>query len=711
MSVPSSSDTSSTGSSGPGRSAVGGPHVKPSARATESASANPDRLVQETRDQIRALVDEVSRLARTDCPPDRFFEGFLNRITTALAAVGGAVWLRETAEEPFSLIRQVNLAHSGLADDAARQEQHGRLLERIATGGQPVLVPAGSGAKDDPDNPTEHLLVLAPIMVEQHAAGLVEIFQRADAGPTTQRGYLRFLVQMARVAGEYLQNERLRQYARQHATWQQYQSFVESIHRGLDVRQTAAAIANEGRRVLGCQRVSVAVRQAGRYGILSISGLDSIERRADQVKRLGRLTSAVCQAGQTVWYAGDDTNLPPQIETRLHEYLDLSHSRDVIIQPLRRPSPQDGEGGEGQAEGPVIGALIVESTDQDGSPAARQEELQRLSSHSQAALANALRHSNLFLAPLWDWLGNSLPVTAARNVPRTLLAAGLLLAALIAMWFVPSPFTLGSSGKLVPLQRTEIYAQVDGVLQELRVPDDPSAVVEAGAVLAVMDNNQLLVGIRNLQGQLGQAEEKSRKLQRALTRQTGLGVVDRGIMEGDLSEASQLQESLARQLQLKMEELDLLTIRAPVPGCVVNWQLRQNLLRRPVQRGQNLMTIVPPETPWQIELEFPERRIAHLTQALADADHPLDVQFTLASHPGTAYSGKLVSMDNQLDVSGDQGNVVLLRVAIDSGMLPAELLRSGTRVTARIQAGHRSLGYVWFHELLETVHATWLMWF
>ncbi|MEZ6107089.1 MAG: hypothetical protein R3B96_13460 [Pirellulaceae bacterium] len=34
---------------------------------------------------------------------------------------------------------------------------------------------------------------------------------------------------------------------------------------------------------------------------------------------------------EPLWYTGDDQELPPQLETPLHEYLDLSHAKSIGI--------------------------------------------------------------------------------------------------------------------------------------------------------------------------------------------------------------------------------------------------------------------------------------------------------------------------------------------------------------------------------------------
>jgi len=73
-------------------------------------------------------------------------------------------------------------------------------------------------------------------------------------------------------------------------------------------------------------------------------------------------------------------------------------------------------------------------------------------------------------------------------------------------------------------------------------------------------------------------------------------------------------------------------------GQVVTWGVGDTLLRRPVQRGQILMTVVEPEGDWELELYLPEKRLGHLADALEDAEQELKVIFMLASHPGQKFA-------------------------------------------------------------------------
>src|SRR5271166_320537 len=89
-----------------------------------------DNLIEQTRRQIQALVGEISQLARQNLVPGQFYEQFLNRVVSALAAIGGVIWT--TGENgQLSLQYQLNLQQTGLIDDEEKQKSHGRLLYKL----------------------------------------------------------------------------------------------------------------------------------------------------------------------------------------------------------------------------------------------------------------------------------------------------------------------------------------------------------------------------------------------------------------------------------------------------------------------------------------------------------------------------------------------------------------------------------------------------
>ena len=153
--------------------------------------------IENTKQQIRGLVSEIAQLAKSELEPGEFYAAFMQKIVSALAAHGGAVWSMSDAGDA-SILYQINIAGDLLDDDSEDAVRHKKLLQVVTHSNEAQLIPPNSGFGEDGaiGNPTDHLLVLAPLAGEQGVEAVVEVFQRPNAQPATQRGYLRFLVQM-----------------------------------------------------------------------------------------------------------------------------------------------------------------------------------------------------------------------------------------------------------------------------------------------------------------------------------------------------------------------------------------------------------------------------------------------------------------------------------------------------------------------------------
>ena len=662
-------------------------------------------LIQQTKNEIRTLVSEITQLCQADIPLSEFYEEFLRRLVAALASQGGAVWSMRN-DGTLQLDYQVNLPKSELVDDQASQQRHGRLLQNVIASGQPTLVPPQSGSTDGEQagNATDFLLVLACLRVDQETIGVVEIFQRAGGGPTTQRGYLRFLVQMCEHASDFLKNRRLRHLGDRQTLWEQLESFIRSAHHGLDSKATAYTIVNESRRLIQCDRVSIALRKGKHSTVEAVSGLDTIDRRAAEVQQLGRLATAVTAAKRQLWYTGSNRDLPPQIDEPLHAYVDQSHAKMLAVIPLYPPA-QEAEADKSSRTQPAIGALIVEELASSRIDDGMTERVEIVATHSASALANAIEHESLFLMPIWRAIGKAKWIVQARTLPKTIAIALAVVAVVLALALIPTDFDLAAKGKLQPAIRREIFAHLDGVV--IDVPVEHEQIVRKGDVLARMTNNQLEVEIANLIGRKQTTQERVMSLTRAQYDQR-LTIEQQNQMAGELLELGQAAESMDRELALLREQQERLVLRSEMDGQVVTWSVGDVLLRRPVQRGQILMTIVDPSGDWELELNMPERRMGHLVRAIEKREELPAVTFMLASHPGKEFEGQVTEIHRAAEVRGEDGNTVLLRVAVDKATLPE--LRSETTVTARVQCGRRSIGFVVFHELIETIQTKLLFW-
>jgi len=431
------------------------------------------QLIAQTRQQIRMLVNEIAQLARSDIAPEEFYGEFLPRVVSALAAIGGAVWVAED-QGRLALGYQINLQETRLRDSEEDQIRHGRLLQKVFRSGEGTLVPPHSGAADDEQgaNPTKFLLVLAPLRAAEDTVGVVEVFQRPDTRPSTQKGYLRFLTEMCERAGEFFKTHQLRHFTDRQALWSQLEEFARGVHASLDPRDTAYTIANDGRRLIECDRVSVAIRKGRRCHIEAVSGQDLFDKRSNTVRLLGRLATAVVASGEPIWYHGDTSNMAPQVEDAVQEYVDESHSKTVAVLPLQRPQPPEAEDEDPDQRPepePPIGALIVEQIEDSRVPEKMLQRVDVVCQHSSVAMANSLEHNNLFLMPLWRKLGKARWVLKARTLPKTIIIVAAVLAAIVAMLVVPYPFKMQAEGTLEPVNRRQVFAAIGGVIDEVYV--------------------------------------------------------------------------------------------------------------------------------------------------------------------------------------------------------------------------------------------------
>jgi len=680
----------------------------PALGVQSAGTPSPERidplLVQQTKAEVRRLVREVAQISQSDLPLEEFFEQYLTRVVSALASVGGAIWMVDE-NGGMRLRYHVNFSQTGLAEDKAASARHALMLNKIAGDARSALIPPESGTEsgEEAGNPTEWLLILGVLTGDDGARGVVEIFQRPSGGPVTQRGYLRFLTQMCDLASDYLKNRRLRQFKRDRHVWRHTEQYVQAIHGSLDLRATAYAIANEGRRFLEADRVSVAVRRGRKYEVLAVSGLDTIDRRAEEVARMSDLATVVATVGEPFWHPEADAELPQQLESTVGRYVDKSHSRTVGVLPLHPPGEAD-ERTDGPNQ-PPIGVLIVDEFTDDRDAAERTARADAVARYGAAALGNALTHHSLPLLPLVKSLAKFKRAFAPRSLPKTIAALIVALATIFGLVLIPVELRIGARGILQPAVQQHIFACIDGTVDE--VPVVHGQIVEADQVLVRMSNNDLELDMTTLVGQKTSTMQRRLAIQSALLKHANLPADERNRLSSELAQLKEKEESIERQLELYRRKQEQLTVRSPRPGQVVTWHVDDILQERPVQRGQVLMSIVDPDGEWFLELDVAESDIRHVIGS-SEPGPGSRVFFTLHTHPGREFEGEVVEIQRTAEMRGPATGIVVVRVAVNEAELPE--LRSGTTVNARILCGSRSIGYVWFRDLIETVQTEVFFW-
>ncbi|TWU40785.1 biotin/lipoyl-binding protein [Novipirellula artificiosorum] len=671
------------------------------------------QTVEDTKAQIRALVNEIAALAKSGATADEFYPELLSRIITALAAAGGAIWLLDE-DRQLRLQYQINAEPSILADDSDDATRHTRLIQRVANTGQSLIVPPYSGTTDGEaeGNPTRYLLVLGALKHDEQQDGLIEVFQRPDTAPDTQRGYLRFLQQMCELAADWLRGQKLQKLGDRQTLWQQADSFARASHESLDLMETAHIVANEGRRLIGCDRVSVAIKKGRKCTVKAISGQDTIENRSNIVTALNKLATRVCAAGEPLWHDGSTEDLPPQIEEALEDYVDQSYGRNIAVLPLREPQRKLGAeqdtGAAGEIDrdnahrGEVIGALIVEQIESNLPADVFHARCDLVYEHGTRAIANSMTHSNLFLMPVWRALGRATWVLRARTLPKTIGVLGLITAVVLGLIFFKKDFNLEADGTLTPVVRREIFAPIDG--EVIEVIADHNRPVKAGETLLVLRNRDLEIQVADLEGQAQTTLAEKARVLGQLTQSRKLEPADMRALQGELNELETKQTVLKAKRELLREREQQLIVRSPIDGVVTSWDVEKMLRSRPISTGQVLLEVADLSEPLYLKLELPEKREGHLDEyVIQQKATELDVSYILKTDPDVTLAAKLPVADisARAEPNEEHGAVILMEAYPEQAELRELLPRPGAKVIAKVYCGRRASGFVFFHEIYE----------
>lgn len=653
--------------------------------------------------QIERLIADIADLATLDVTVHDFHAKLLDRAIVGLAAVGGAVWTCYGGT-------RVRLDVESLVDPsratAIRESQAVRKsrAEQAAGADRAVQIPPdGHGGTPLPGgNPTGCLLILCPITVAGETKAVIEILQRPDSPPEARDGFLNFLDELCHHAAEFHLRRELHQFRERTVLWARFEAFSHRVHSKVDLRETAFTIVNESRSVIGCERVSLAEVRGKHCRILAVSGVDTLNSRANSIRCLNALVAAAVATNEPFWYAGQAGEIAPQVEAPLQAYLDESPARLLAIVPLYA-----GVDDTNQERDAMLGALVVERFD-----GACDDEMQRrigaVCGHAALALNNALDYRNLPTLPIVG------PLIAARRrhragwKPRWLIGAAVVLLVLAALVLIPADFRVESTGELRPSSRFHVFAPADGTVRINQLPVSKRSQVGRNEIVAVLKSAPLEMQHNQIWGELQTVEKQ---LDAVRNERFGRESPDgtRKSRSSELTartqELEQQRESLRERLKLLEARKRELTVRSPVSGEVLTWDVVRRLEGRPVRQGQILMSVAKLDGSWEVLLRVPERDIGYVLDAQRRLRSDLAVTFETANQPGTVHRARIRRVSTATQIGSDGRSIVFVTLGVDdSSGIP---LRPGTTVSARIHCGTRSIGYVWFHDVIDAARS-WL---
>src|SRR4051812_21437886 len=500
-------------------------------------------LLEQTKNQIRKLVAEIADLAESDIQPAEFHVEFLNRAVAAVAASGGVFWLLD-GRGSLKLQHQLEFRLTGLMDGRARTQPHDALLGCMIQASQPQIIPPGATIEGVPNagNPTPFSLIIAPLTVDKQVVGLIEIMMDPNRRAATQKSTLRFVSDLCDLAATYLKNRQMRQMMSQQRLWNQLEGFTHQIHGSLDLKETAYAVANDGKRLVGCDRLSVAIKLGGRAMVEAISGQEVVEQRANLVRELTRLCKVVIRSGEDLVYTGITEGFAPDIRDALELYVDESGAKAVIITLLHKPESDENK------ERVPFGCLVAEQIGDEMAPTDAHARTEVVSRHASTALWNAREHDKIFLLPLLKLMGSPWRFFRGRTLAKIVGVLLAIVALIGVLAFVPWKLTIEGRGALLPEERRITYAPVAGIVVD--VPVEHGQYVHKGDLLARLESKELDKEYKRLIAEKAKAQTQVGFLRPQAEKARMGPSLEFSQLQGQLAEATITARSAQEQLEI-----------------------------------------------------------------------------------------------------------------------------------------------------------------
>jgi len=636
---------------------------------------------QDLDDALHSIV-ELSREGLAKAP---FYDAFLQRCCTVLQCRLPSIW---QLDADGIWIRQ----HDSAADDE-RPRLSSERIRSIADGRLPLVV-FETATETNPS--PQHAALVCPILLDGSVTSVVEMWKTSSDSSESLERDLQFLEAACEMAGDYHRHQELRRLQQSELRWQELSPFVDRAHASLDPTTVCFTLANEGRRFLGCDRVSIVLYQAGKFRLTAVSGQDTIDRRANAVRHLEKLATEVYREQSELWWsAAADSPAADASQAFLSE----TQCELLAVVPLHLT----GDTSAASELAPGAGAiLVVEQFHSRQTVAQLKTPLRAIQAPSARALSNALRHHQQPFYRVTSQLRPFLTPAGRGRFSKRLLALTAFLFAAAAICLIPIDLTISADGRLRPAHRQHVFAQANGVVRELKTSHGTQ--VTKGDVLATLSSSEMDFEIAEVLGALQTADKRLATIRSARLAMSPSNTDARREYNRLTAEEEATKSEIAglkSQQSILDKRKKALMIQSPLSGTVLTWDVAHNLEARPVQRGEILMTVAQLNGNWIVELDVPDDRIGYICQAEADRKSALPVDLVLATDPTTTYKATMrsIALRSEPDHQGDP----TVRIVATLNQQTRSGLRPGAMVVARIHCGPRPLGFVWFHDLVEVI--------
>ena len=642
-----------------------------------------------TIDSLHDLVDHFLDARIQKLPPEKFYLNLVENLVELAGGVYATVWVKESNSR-LTLIADCRWREVVGDLNGEEQKQYSQFIEHGLNLDQPIAIKPDekTSAISESNCDAKRIILLAPLRREGNTFGILKLACETSLSDEAINGCVNLLSALCEVVQTFEQRLLVSQLQKSETRWNQLLKFVSKLPTAIaakPIENLAHFIADEGRLVADCDRLSVVWKRGRRYKVEAVSGIHSLHHRSRYLQVLAKMAGTTAESRDSVFYQRGKL-AETSIDEIAADCLKESGSTEVLCIPV--------QASVGEVPCVLIFEQYGESIGLDW-----KEWANRISN----ALTSAIESADHFAAlPL---RGYALKTRVARQnfgryLTRTTMAIVALTVMFVALASIQMPLKIRIHGEMQPSIRKEIFAPQDGEIELLLVPDE--AKVAQGDPLLRIKSETLELKLTSVKGQLESTRAAIESARTAILQSDSVGnrdLIQNSLLKIEEAELSQKMASLNAEFDLLQEQKDALSIDSPLDGAVITWDVTQILSGRPVTRGQSLMQIADLDGPWDLELLVPDRIFGHVRRALSKQPTGLTTSYLLESEPGKNFNGKLIESSMSVEVDTLKNAAVRVRVELEAPY-PSKL-KPGTTVVAKVDCGPSCAAYVLFHEFWD----------
>lgn len=266
------------------------------------------------------------------------------------------------------------------------------------------------------------------------------------------------------------------------------------------------------------------------------------------------------------------------------------------------------------------------------------------------------------------------------------LAIAAAVVTMLALPMVPMQYSLNAPARLEGISQRVMVAATDGFLRSVSVR--PGDLVKKGQVLAEMADEDLRQERRRWEGEV-------------LRHDSTFGDALKRRDRSQMATAQALAAEARAQLNLAEQQIERTRLIAPFNGVVLKGDLKQQI-GAPFKRGDTLLVLAPANE-FRVMVSVEDRAIDSVKKGATG-------QLLLSSMPDTPVSirvERILPVANATD--GRNAFEVEARI-LERSDDPSGALRPGMEGVAKIQAGDRSLYWMFGHRLLDSFKLWFWSW-